>query len=936
MSVVEPDPVPPVLTPRLWVRAAMFGMAYFACAALGSALSLRPGPFVTLWLPSGLFVATLLIHERRHWPIFILVACLANTGFDLSNGQALHISLLFFSGNTLEAITGAWLVQRFVAEKPTLETLGEVAGFTACSALVSTLLSASIGAGVVAHLLKGGTFWSTFLLWWSGDVLGIFLLSPLILTWRNRFHWPTHRRWSSRSTEEAVFMVVLCLGAIFVFRDPWHPDLSLKYLIPAVVLGAFRYGLRGTTLASLIVAVIAAWTTQHGHNDISMSGVPLREQAIALQLFLAVVASGGLIPAALLSEQKAAEEKLVEAHEFSSQIIQSAREGIIVYGSDLRYRVWNPFMEQLSGFPACEVLGKHPAEVFPFLRGAGVLDRLERALAGEAVESLDFPFHLPNQGKSGWTSDSSAPFRNAKGEIIGVIGTVTDITERKLAEEALRESEYFFKESQRAGRIGSYRADFVGGLWVSSEVLDEIFGIGPTYDRSIPGWLAIIHPEDREMMARHLMEDVGGRRGPFDKEYRIIRRSDDETRWVHGLGEAEFDGEGTLTSLFGTIMDVTERRRAEEEKARLQTQLMQAQKMESLGSLAGGVAHDMNNVLGAILGMATANIQAQPEGSPGYRAFDTIIQAATRGGKMVKSLLTFARQSPAEELEVDINEVLRGEVRMLERTTLAKVRLVLDLSSDLRVIRGDAGALTHAFMNLCVNAVDAMPDNGSLTLRTRNVDEGWVEVQVEDTGSGMSKEVLEKALDPFFTTKEIGKGTGLGLPMVYRTVKAHHGQMEIFSEPGRGTRVTMRFPVCKIVSAPTEPLAEPQPEAPKAALTVLVVDDDELIQSAMLPLIEILGHRAVGVSSGEEALERLEAGFQADVVILDINMPGLGGAGTLPRLRQLRPTTPVLLATGRVDQFASDLAGAHPFVSLLSKPFSLKELQQKLDLQGRN
>ena len=375
---------------------------------------------------------------------------------------------------------------------------------------------------------------------------------------------------------------------------------------------------------------------------------------------------------------------------------------------------------------------------------------------------------------------------------------------------------------------------------------------------------------------------------------------------------------------------IAESKQAEEEKAKLVAQLQQAQKMEGLGSLAGGVAHDMNNVLGAILGMASANLASQPQGSIAYHAFDTISQAAIRGGKMVQSLLNFARQSPIEEHETDINVILREEANLLERTTLAKIRLEVNLALELRPILGDASALTHAFMNLCVNAVDAMPGSGTLTLQTRNVDKDWIEVLVEDTGAGMSKEVLEKAMDPFFTTKEVGKGTGLGLSMVYSTVMAHHGQIEIQSEPGQGTRVRMRFPACEPMCSPPEPAAESHAESAHGKLNVLLVDDDELIQSTLQVVLEVLGHTVVTASSGEKALAKLEAGFQPDVVILDMNMPGLGGTGTLPRLRALRPTVPVLLATGRADQAALDLVAAHPHVTLLSKPFGMKELQQHL------
>jgi signal transduction histidine kinase len=377
--------------------------------------------------------------------------------------------------------------------------------------------------------------------------------------------------------------------------------------------------------------------------------------------------------------------------------------------------------------------------------------------------------------------------------------------------------------------------------------------------------------------------------------------------------------------------DITERKRAEQQQRLLQAQLQQAQKMESLGILAGGVAHDMNNVLAAILVMASANLEGQPEDSPAFHAFDTIAKAAVRGGKMVNSLLSFARQAPAEERELDLNALLREQACLLERTTLSKVHLELELAPDLRRAQGDASALTHAFMNLCVNAVDAMPGNGTLTLRTRNVDREWIEVQVEDTGTGMPAEVLERAMEPFFTTKAVGKGTGLGLSMVYGVVKAHGGSIEITSQPGQGTRVRMRFPACDAPLPLPPSAAAPRSQGSSGGLHVLLVDDDELIQDSIREVLTFLGHRVTSFFTGEEAVAMLQAGIQPDVAILDMNMPGLGGSGTLPRLRALRPGLPVLLATGRVDQAALDLAGAYPQVTLLPKPFSMQELEYLLE-----
>jgi nitrogen-specific signal transduction histidine kinase/CheY-like chemotaxis protein len=393
---------------------------------------------------------------------------------------------------------------------------------------------------------------------------------------------------------------------------------------------------------------------------------------------------------------------------------------------------------------------------------------------------------------------------------------------------------------------------------------------------------------------------------------------------------------GEEALLLAMIADITELNQAEEMRRRLEAELLQSQKLESLGSLAGGVAHDMNNVLGAILGLASANLEALPLGSPAYRAFDTISRAATRGGEMVRSLLSFARQSRVEERELDLNALLQEQVRLLERTTLSNVRLEMDLEPGLKPIRGDANALTHAFMNLCVNAVDAMPETGTLTLRTRNVDDISVEVRVEDTGTGMPKEVLERALDPFFTTKEMGKGTGLGLSMVYTAVKAHQGQMEILSEPAMGTIVRLLFPACAPAAPASAGVDGPPSETSPRTLNVLLVDDDELIQNSMETVLQTLGHAVVSSLSGEAALAIIEAGFEPDVVILDMNMPGFGGSGTLPRLRAMLPDVPVLLSTGRADQTALDLAEAHPHVTLLPKPFSFAKLQQCLAPLGRN
>jgi PAS domain S-box-containing protein len=527
--------------------------------------------------------------------------------------------------------------------------------------------------------------------------------------------------------------------------------------------------------------------------------------------------------------------------------------------------------------------------------------------------------------------------RDPAGKPMRMIGVNSDITERKQAEDALLEAKaltdavvenvplmIFLKEATDLKFVLFNHA----GEKLLGHDRKELLGKNDL-DLFPPEQAAHFMAMDRKVLE--------GGAGVLDIPEETVSTAKKGQRVLHTRKVCLLGSDGSTKYLLGISEDITERKQAEAERLNLQAQLQQSQKMESLGTLAGGVAHDMNNVLGAILGLASAHIGAQPEGSPLHQALDTICKATERGGKMVKSLLSFARQSPAESHKLDMNAILREQVSLLERTTLATVRLQLDLAAELLPILGDASALTHAFMNLCVNAGDAMPGSGTLILQTRNVDNDWIEVVVEDNGMGMPKEVLEKAVEPFFTTKETGKGTGLGLSMVFSTVKAHQGQMAIESEPGKGTRVRMRFPACER-DAPVQ-VAEPAvAEAaliPHGGMKVLLIDDDELIQSSTQAILECLGHTAFTTAqSGEEALALLEAGFEPDLVILDMNMPGLGGIGTLPRIRRLRPAVPVLLSTGRTDQAALTLASAHSGVTLLAKPFGLRELQKHLESIG--
>ncbi len=568
----------------------------------------------------------------------------------------------------------------------------------------------------------------------------------------------------------------------------------------------------------------------------------------------------------------------------------------------------------MIGVAGSDMVGRTMAELFPAdfaakitaddwaVASSGRVLKLDEELNGRHYNTIKFPIRVADRVLlAGYTIDvserrrSEADLADKELRLRTLLASIPDLVWLKDAE-----GRYLFCNPMFARCMGVRAEDLVGRS-------DHDFMGREKADR--------FRDDDRRAVAAG---------SPVRIEETVTFADDGHPAILETTKTPVFNADGTLMGLLGISRDISERRR-------LEAQLVQSQKMESIGSLAGGVAHDMNNVLAAILGLASANLEFHAEGSPARRAFDTIIKASERGGKMVRTLLSFARQSLAEERELDLNAILREDVGLLERTTLARVQLELDLEPALHPVLGDAPALAHAVMNLCVNAVDAMPGGGTLTLRSRNLGEGRVEVAVEDTGHGMTPEVLAKAIDPYFTTKEQGKGTGLGLSLVYTTVKAHRGEMEIRSEPGRGTRVLLRFPALR-AAAPDLPADDAAPaRSLLSSLAVLLIDDDELIRNSLGDMLRVLGHTPLTAASGEEALALLAGGAQPDVAILDMNMPGLGGAGTLPRLREMRPALAVLLATGRADQPALELIERTPGVTLLEKPFGLKDLQRRLE-----
>ena len=459
----------------------------------------------------------------------------------------------------------------------------------------------------------------------------------------------------------------------------------------------------------------------------------------------------------------------------------------------------------------------------------------------------------------------------------------------------------------------------------------SLTGYTPEAFREDPSlWSELIHSEDKAALAGQLKTLPAGKR-PMSLEHRILHK-DGSTRWVRTTLVPHLDLKGTLCSYDGIIVDISERKKAEEEQRRLEVQLFQSQKLESLGTLAGGVAHDLNNVLAAILGLATIHREDLDPAGFLAQSLDTITTACLRGRDVVKGLLSFARRDLEYLRPVDLNILILEIVQLLNATTLKQIKITTDFQEPLGLFEGDEAALSHALMNLCLNAVDAMPGGGSMAIQTRLSRHGGREVRVRDTGVGMSPEVLRRAVDPFFTTKPVGKGTGLGLATVQGTMNAHGGTLELRSEPGQGTEAVLRFPPVKDPTSMEEStsIQGQTPYPAPLALRILLVDDDKLIRMSIPAMLESLGHQVQTAEGGREALELFAAGLDVDLVILDLKMPDLSGAETLPLLLALRPGQVVLLATGYSDQDSNHLMEGRPNVTFIRKPFTLTEINERL------
>ncbi len=646
-----------------------------------------------------------------------------------------------------------------------------------------------------------------------------------------------------------------------------------------------------------------------------------------------------------ITEKKQSEEILRESRNLLHTILENVPIRVFWKDIDLNYLGCNTAFAHSAGYSQPEdLLGRDDFQMC-WREQAEFYRADDKRVMDSKTSKMGIEKQQPTpDGQTIWVRTSKVPLFDAEKNLLGLLGIDEDITKRKQVEEALRESEFFFKESQRMASIGSYKADLKTGYWSSSEVLDEIFGIGPDYDRSIQSWFARVHPDDREMMEHYLNEEVIAQRQTFEKEYRIIRDNDGEARWISGLGALKTDTDSRGLLLMGTIQDITEQKKREEAEAKLEAQLHQAQKIESIGQLAGGVAHDFNNMLGVILGHAELALRKADSASPFISDLEEIRKAANHSADLTRQLLTFARKQIISPKVLDLNEAVTGTLKMLQRLIGENIQLSWNAAANLWPVKIDPSQIDQILANLCVNARDAISGTGKISIKTENstLDESaisalpydvvsgdYVRLSVSDDGCGMDKQAQAHIFEPFYTTKEIGGGTGLGLATVYGAVKQNHGFITVYSEPGLGSVFNIFFPrTSKTVEAKLETAEKP---LLRGTETILLVEDDEMLLHLVTAMLEESGYTVLAAATSElaESFAR-EYPSPIHLLISDMIMPVMNGMTLATRLLPLRPEIKTLFLSGYTADIISDQGVLKEDINFLQKPFSFEMLTTKV------
>jgi len=632
-----------------------------------------------------------------------------------------------------------------------------------------------------------------------------------------------------------------------------------------------------------------------------------------------------------ITERRRAEEAARASGEFAQAVLASMQDGLTVLDCNGVHVQVNDAFCKMTGFERHELIGVGPPHPYWAPEELDGIQAAFRATLNGQFRDWELLF-VRKTGERFPVIVSPSSAKDNDGKVVSYFATVKDIAERKRAEEALRESEarhqvlldtlpqkVFCKD--RDSRYLYANRPYAEDLGVSPEEI-----VGRTDDEFYPAELAgKYRADDRRIMA-------AGRTEELDETYVQEGRE----RTVHTVKTPVRDGEGNVQGILGIFWDVTEQRA-------LERQVLQTSKLEAIGTLAGGVAHDFNNTLQGIIGYTELLLRDAGEGTPQAGDLQTVLGLANRAAALTRHLLAFGRRQPLEPIVLDPSELLDNLAEMLRRVIGEDIELQFIPAADLGRVRADPGQIEQVLANLAANARDAMPNGGKFLIETANVvlDEAYtrrhvgahpgphVMLAVTDTGTGMDEGTLARVFEPFFTTKPAGRGTGLGLATAYGIVKQHGGDIWVYSEPGRGTTFKVYLPRVEDSAQTMAVAAEAAP--PSVSETVLVVEDEESVRTVAARILESSGYTVLTASDAEEAAALFERrGEEIALLLTDVIMPGMSGRQLSERLAAQRPSLKVLFMSGYTDNVIMHHGVLDPGTPFIQKPFVPDALARKV------
>jgi two-component system, cell cycle sensor histidine kinase and response regulator CckA len=554
---------------------------------------------------------------------------------------------------------------------------------------------------------------------------------------------------------------------------------------------------------------------------------------------------------------------------------------------------------------------------------------IRRAMESHEKGTYEQRFLRPDKSIGHYVSSFQGKYDDG-GNLVSIVGTVQDITERKNAEERLKQSEEKLKEAQRIAHLGNWELDLASNRLQWSDAIYGIFEIDPMeFGASYEAFLDAIHPDDREMVDHAYRESLKNKT-PYEITHRLLMK-DGRIKWVSEICRTEYDKRGNPTKSFGVVQDITERKRIEEE-------LVRAQKLESLGILAGGIAHDFNNLLMGVLGNIELAMMGLPADHPSYPLLKAALHAAGQTGDLTGRLITFAKGGFLLKHARDLSTILRTAV--MKSIGGTAVRVAFEIEEDLWPVEVDETQIRQVFHNLTVNAVEAMPDGGTLTIRAKNTEirdiktlplrEGrYLGIVFADTGRGIGEQDLSRIYEPYFTTKNMGdqKGMGLGLSVCYSVLKNHDGYITVASQQGKGAVFTLYLPALTEKTRPEEKGGE------TTRRRVLVMEDENRVREMERAFLERLGYEVTEAKDGREAIDRYRESLLSqnpfDLVILALVVRrGLGAQLTLEALLKEDPSVRAILVSGYMDEPVIEHYGEYGFRGVLKKPFRFGQFEK--------